>query len=452
MEKLPNIVRDRLKPTVVTSHPDAELLNAFAQRAISDRERDSVLEHLAACSICREILALSTPEFSPVAATPSPIRPRVGFAEWFRWPVLRWASMAACVVVVGAAATLWRTERYWEKAATPAVALRSDAPSPISKQESQSVIASAQDSKLPTVERAETARGKADSKRDAKQYAQPAVTANAAKPSREPAASNETRSVNDALTLRAANANSPAASADAKSADANAAPHSEYSSGALDKAVVAAAPQPAPVAKAKESEETAENKHAAPPATNETVEVESDAVDLQSQAVSAETIAGPAKVQKNSEGRRSAAPAQIASGAKAGLSQQNLAERAAIAPSTSIMKDLVNARWTLSPEGLPQRSLDSGKTWEKMHVDNLTGFRALSAVGLEVWVGGLGGLLYHTNDVGMHWTRVQPVADGTPLTSDIIRIDFVDAQHGTLRTADQHLWTTADAGKSWQRN
>ena len=40
-------------------HPDAELLSAFAERALGRHERDRVLLHLAACGRCRQVVALA---------------------------------------------------------------------------------------------------------------------------------------------------------------------------------------------------------------------------------------------------------------------------------------------------------------------------------------------------------------------------------------------------------
>ena len=115
------------------------------------------------------------------------------------------------------------------------------------------------------------------------------------------------------------------------------------------------------------------------------------------------------------------------------------------------MRDVSSAKWTLSPDGLPQRSFDAGKTWEKMQVDHHTGFRALSAQGMDVWVGGLAGILYHSSDVGMHWTRIIPVAENTTLASDIVSMDFRDGVHGKLMTGNRESWTTSDGGKTWQK-
>jgi hypothetical protein len=40
-------------------HPDAESLNAFAEQALSERERGQVLAHLAVCGRCRQVVALA---------------------------------------------------------------------------------------------------------------------------------------------------------------------------------------------------------------------------------------------------------------------------------------------------------------------------------------------------------------------------------------------------------
>ena len=46
-------------------HPDAELLNAFAERALGERERDQVLIHLAACRRCRQVVTLAHQAVGP---------------------------------------------------------------------------------------------------------------------------------------------------------------------------------------------------------------------------------------------------------------------------------------------------------------------------------------------------------------------------------------------------
>lgn len=77
--------------------------------------------------------------------------------------------------------------------------------------------------------------------------------------------------------------------------------------------------------------------------------------------------------------------------------------------------------------------------------------RALSSSGFEIWVGGSNGALYHSSDAGQHWKQIQPTADGQTLTADIIGVEFTDSTHGTVSTASQETWTTADAGQTWQK-
>src|SRR5258708_15821590 len=61
MEQLPNIVRERLKVPASVGHPDADVLTAFAEQSLAERERAGVLLHLSRCADCRDVLALAVP-------------------------------------------------------------------------------------------------------------------------------------------------------------------------------------------------------------------------------------------------------------------------------------------------------------------------------------------------------------------------------------------------------
>jgi len=51
MEQLPKIVQRRLRAAAKPGiHPDPDLLAAFVEKSLSDRERSQVLEHLADCA------------------------------------------------------------------------------------------------------------------------------------------------------------------------------------------------------------------------------------------------------------------------------------------------------------------------------------------------------------------------------------------------------------------
>ena len=82
-------------------HPDANLLTAFVERSLKSAERVRVLEHLAACSSCREVVS-----FSAMPATSTVVSLAPSASSWLFWPALRWGAAVACVVVVGAVVTL----------------------------------------------------------------------------------------------------------------------------------------------------------------------------------------------------------------------------------------------------------------------------------------------------------------------------------------------------------
>src|ERR1700687_271310 len=117
MTEVPKIVYDRLRAALPErTHPDADLLSAFAEQALSATEREGVLQHLALCGDCRDVIALPVPpaDMAPPQAAPqtadedgvwttvsragAPAPHKLSFA----WQTLRCAALAAGVVVVAA--------------------------------------------------------------------------------------------------------------------------------------------------------------------------------------------------------------------------------------------------------------------------------------------------------------------------------------------------------------
>lgn len=93
--------------TQLDFHPDAESLNAFAEQALADREREQILTHLAACSRCRQVVYLSqeaaagteTAPPAQVLTSESASRPFSWFTNWR----LAWVPVTALAAVVGIA-------------------------------------------------------------------------------------------------------------------------------------------------------------------------------------------------------------------------------------------------------------------------------------------------------------------------------------------------------------
>jgi hypothetical protein len=153
----------------------------------------------------------------------------------------------------------------------------------------------------------------------------------------------------------------------------------------------------------------------------------------------------------------------------------NFSQTAPLAPE--------RARWSINAMGGLQRSLDQGKSWQDVDVTGATGmgsganmrmamkssrekalakdkadakqapvlFRAVSANGPDVWAGGSSGHLYHSTDAGAHWVQVVPTWSGVVLTDDIVSLQFADPLQGRIVTSSSEIWTTSDAGRTWQK-
>ncbi len=79
---------------------------AFAERALSSDEREGILEHLALCGDCRDVVTLGLPADAVSASieietgTDQPVAiPAKAKNGWLIWPGLRWAALATGVAV-----------------------------------------------------------------------------------------------------------------------------------------------------------------------------------------------------------------------------------------------------------------------------------------------------------------------------------------------------------------
>jgi hypothetical protein len=140
-------------------------------------------------------------------------------------------------------------------------------------------------------------------------------------------------------------------------------------------------------------------------------------------------------------------------------------------------------RWTISSAGGLQRSFDQGSSWQdidvtanappptkiaslgtadatvaakesampNMPVISPPVFRAVAAIGPDVWAGGANGVLYHSADAGNHWSRILPIPGGATIGGDIVALEFSDPQHGRITTSIAETWTTSNGGQKWQK-
>jgi hypothetical protein len=97
MPELSNLIRQRLGATKApATHPDADLISAYAEGGLRQSERAELTRHLAVCADCRELLALSLPEQAAATAPVSVLKPQSRFSA----SSLRIAASLAMVLVV----------------------------------------------------------------------------------------------------------------------------------------------------------------------------------------------------------------------------------------------------------------------------------------------------------------------------------------------------------------
>jgi hypothetical protein len=439
----------------VTGHPEADLLTAFAERSLSERERSTVLEHLSQCAECRDVVALALPGID--IAAPAPVPARRG---WLGWPGLRWGLVAAGAVVVVSAGILkyqLRPGADLAKNSVPsppqAVAgeLRSEAtPTPAAAP----ALAESHLELQPTLNDKATLGAIADAKRDA--------VAGSARPNRVP----QVLRGNGFAGNAASGPHAPSQWQQNNSANVQA------------NQAFGIAPPPSPAA------ETAPRS----PTFSETVEVSSAAPAVQEEPQNRDSLDETARqVADLPVGKAKAATED--SGATAGAAPKS-ASPVTLTPMarTSLASATLAPTWGISATGGLQRSFDHGGTWQDVIVaanEQVMGanfasyevtvqksrakekdeegkqalkkqitapvFRAVAAVGADVWAGGQGGMLYHSQDSGNHWARVVPNAASSFLTGDVVGVEFSDPQHGKITTSVPEVWNTADGGQSWQK-
>jgi hypothetical protein len=443
MKDVPKFVRQRMVEPVAPDHPEANLLSAFAEGGLTGREREQVLSHLGKCATCREALAVAMPEITAghphVAAAPSGTR-------WLRWSMLRWAGVGAAVVVVAAAVVIQNSRRSAEfsKANVPASAERSEQAKQPAKSAAADEVAPMLADRAPRKEvvAERDMRAKSERRTDKKD----APAGQFANSGPVPAPANKLAEINGPAQSQARTesyaATQPARVQQPGSAVAGAGAAGVVAMEQKQQAVV-----PAPQA----------------PRASETAEVVGQA-----------DTAALRKPQSQDNERvqfdRVSGSAQRAAEARTKASAPSAKARDAITPSTATVTGgpiptdstavsvaptmkaalAVAPHWRLSREGALERSTDGGRSWQFVRVAATPPtLRSFSSLGRDIWAGGAGGALYHSADNGRTWARVTVKAGDVVLDSDIVRVEFTDAQQGALMTVAGETWTTTDAGLTW---
>jgi len=459
MTEVPKIVYDRLRAALpdragpAQAHPEADLLTAFAEQALSATERDGVLDHLALCGDCREAIALALPaadmvaapiatETEAVRATSIRAKSERNFLTAFAWPGLRWAALAAGVAVAASVllmhpgklnqATLSSVNRPVATTALPASAPQIAPPSvPASSIPSSSVASSPTDQSAISVRtsaRTNEARPNSEMRPFKKLNAGEAVTPSLQAERGMLLAENKNKSAQAGKWAAAPSAGALALDA---STSRRATETVEVSGSA---AAVEVAPSADDSLMARNETPAIEK---AKPALQEPALPEKEMKVNGQQNTQAAVVSGLAKPQ---------ARAMMSSAKLASPVSQSLAHR---------------VTWVITG-GILQRSPDSGQSWQ----DALRADHPLLCYAShdeDVWAGGLAGTLFHSADGGVTWVQVQPSIKAQQLSSDVTHIDVRGNVRGdvhggvrgpaeiVLSTSTGEIWSSADGGKTWEK-
>ena len=409
MTDVPKIVRYRLQAGELgrpeQTHPEADALVAFAENALSQAERDSVLGHLAKCGGCREVVALALPaeDATPVAAmaaaeagsetTVVQVSNSASIRRaWFAWANLRWAALAA-----GVAVALFVMRPGLER-------LETKVPKPVTAARMAATPANPAAS--------ETAGPDLAKKAEIKPEAPPNMKKRS---TTKPAVNNYPKLLvgRNFTALPTAGSNVPRSP----------------QTGALALGVPRGA------------NEVVESSGAATEVTTTSSEI--DAV-TQNQVLAVEK-AKPAPGQMAPAAGNNSQMTSQQTAARLETSQGVIVSGAS--PPVPTLKQGVI--WSIKA-GVLQRSFDGGAGWQvAVRADHT--ILCYAVRDQEIWAGGEAGTVLHSADNGTTWINVQPLYRGQPVSSDVIRIEARDSAHVTFLTVNHETWSSSDGGKTWEK-
>ena len=460
MSELSNALRHRLasreEPRV---HPDADTLTAYLEQLLPVRERGQVLEHLAICGPCREVIALSLSE--PLVLKDAPVTAAPAGRGWraliLRKPALGLAaSLAGLALVAAVIIEMPRRAMENHRAQTnqPAPAISESHPGPaFSPPASETITAPTSgisaNAALPGTE---TRGGTAAAKSLSIPPVQPARVGASPPPVSNPGVSgpyiNVQMFANDSDNAVATAAELPAApspqptakeaSALSRSTPLGFAGPTRDLQQSRGKPVRTGAPTPSTghfpfsmvTAMGHEAKQAKQLFHRQVP--------------LFPGNLFADSAMGKAG-QFNPTRELGAAP-EVATAAAAGRDATDLDQSRAFTPPAlaGSYKASVPTAWKIGDGKLLR--LGASGAWTEAHsgFEDIE-FSVVSSRGSEVWAGGRNAALVHSRDGGANWDRILlgASANGTITTIE------AGATKVLVRSSSGQSWSSSDGGRSW---
>jgi len=480
MENIPKIVKQRLQSAaIIVEHPDADVLTAFSEQGLGDRERTQILDHLAHCGQCREVVALALPAQEPSLAIVRPAR-----GSWLTWPQLRWGLIAAGIIVVASFGVL-QYERPQGLSPVAPQSQRADRLPDEAKNQPESLPAPSEEAAAQKALR--TPEAKSQDVAVSQQMAGSKKESDVVNLFAKSEAPRDEKAATGGRTITLGgqpSTHGPMPPAQwQQNLNANAANQRMMSQNQV----------PAPVSAVPAANEQAagvmvpaQSSPAVAPSVSGAIP-EKQTQNLDALAMNRPSVASAPPPARNNAGEvarsKDAQPPAANAGKAQAVGAYGVSETSAsnFSPSGSLVPE--SARWAINSAGGLQRSFDEGSTWQAVDPSSAPSdsgernlplamkssraqaaakdkverkptpimFRAVAAIGPDVWAGGSEATLFHSTDSGNHWIRIEPSWRGVQLSGDILSLQFRDPQHGRIVTSAAEIWTTADAGQTWDK-
>lgn len=434
LEKLlPRALRATFKPGGAEC-PEAHLLAAYAERALSASEAARWEEHFSTCARCQEVLAVfarSEEAFAAerelrvaaaagirAAAVAAPARsePAQGVAPK-PWRLLGWRWLVPAAAAAAAVA-LWIAVRPVPPRTTGIEIARNDkaiSPPATPAQMTPGVAAPSSEAATPKKEKTVGAKSHVDRLL--------------------------TKSVGGAgLTARDERAKSPEPAAKLAAATPVTPPPAAPS---LEGRAVAES-----LARAQEADRAAQNEP-----KQKAAQVQEKPAGPSGQAQSVNEFAVATSAAKKSDDQKKAASSPDSRTRKAALGKlereatPGMAYRE-VAPGPRIVLVAAQNRsvmWRVGAAGLIEHSSDGGLTWQTQASNVEAELLAGSAPAEKIcWVVGRAGTILRTTD-GEHWEKITP-----PAPLDYVGVTASDALHAVVLAEGGKRFRTADGGRAWE--
>jgi Photosynthesis system II assembly factor YCF48 len=471
MPELPNLLRQRLAlAEPADSHPDADTLNAYAEKLLPAPERGRILQHIALCSQCREVIAL-TLEASPIEAntTAIPVTPSLPRARRAWAPLFGLAASFAAMAIVAvlivkqpqkdhrAPVQSFVQAKLDAPEATPSMAPAGEALSPTTPAASSSRPASDKEP-VPRARHAQTRGDVAGARMADQEAATPAppvvVSSNTASVeaiTASVAVSPRRAYLNDNLFRPGDRGQNAVDAADGPNSQGSRGGSAQFPNGFAGNVQLgsnADLPVPAPGSKPVWT---------ASPSTGHGVTFLSPFKQAARRIVlpPISALGLTAKAMGGSDGQFN--PAKDLQSVE--VSSAKRKETAELDQTQAFTAPAMRSKAAASTAGHlpPSWAVGNGKLLRTDEsgawVSGYTGtenidFTAVTAHGADVWAGGNHAALLHSRDGGATWERLRL---GLSATGNVTSI-LANGQSIQVTTSENQTWSSEDSGKSWIQN